>query len=131
MLRVEDTAGRLAREVVVGPTPILPVWSPVTDHLAYVVSGADAQGVWLLDMAGGEPRPLASGYREVGAMAWSGNGERLAFSAQSRVVGQRLDRLAPHNLYTVQADGNGLAVARRGFGAYVNNFSRFCALAWG
>ncbi len=55
-----------------------PLWSPGGDHLAF---SDNEHRLWLLDVAGGEPRQVAQDiYQEIHDYAWSPDGRWLAYS---------------------------------------------------
>src|ERR1700733_12689861 len=59
-----------------------PSWGPDGRFLAYIAkpAGSDTEQIMLLDRRGGEPRQLTSVTGEIGAYAWSPDGERLAIA---------------------------------------------------
>ena len=65
-----------------------PRWSPDRSSLAFVASReCGTKQLYVIPMAGGEPRRLTSLEEDVAEPVWSPNGERLAFSARVRDPG--------------------------------------------
>jgi dipeptidyl aminopeptidase/acylaminoacyl peptidase len=59
-----------------------PRWSPCGRRIAFAGKDGKTHGIWILDLAGGEPWPLATWRdRHPSALAWSPDGRRLAFLA--------------------------------------------------
>jgi len=78
-----DLAGGDARALTFGGKDRQPRWSPDGKTLAFVRTpeGKTDGELWLLPMAGGEPRMLATLPGGVGSPAWSPDGRRLAFTS--------------------------------------------------
>jgi Tol biopolymer transport system component len=102
--------------------------SPDGERLALVEASDGGMALRVSD--GTAVITLADGFRDIEQVAWSSDGTLIAFSAQAYVPGLSFDRLTPYNLYVIGRDGGDLRMIRRGFGAYMNNFSHFCAVAW-
>jgi hypothetical protein len=77
-----------------------PVFSPDGRRIAYIEGGGDhANGLWVMDADGTNRRKVAGGdWGHVYDLVWSPDGERLALSGGDGV-------------YTIRADGTGLALA--------------------
>jgi Tol biopolymer transport system component len=130
-LFVQDMASESSRRLTNSPEiEDHPLWSPDGDWLAYITVTPEGQEIRILNVRSSFSVTLASGFRDIGVLSWARDGRRVAFSAQSRASDRLHDRLTPYNLYVVNRDGSGFQLIRRGFGAYVNNFSRFCAIQW-
>ena len=68
-----------------GKQDVAPRWSPDRSSLAFVASReCGTKQLYVIPMAGGEPRRLTSLEEDVAEPVWSPNGERLAFSARVR-----------------------------------------------
>jgi dipeptidyl aminopeptidase/acylaminoacyl peptidase len=66
-----------------GPKDLMPRISADGLALAFVGDRGDNKRVYLLSLeTGGESQPLTSGYDAIGALAWSPDGTRLAFTAK-------------------------------------------------
>jgi dipeptidyl aminopeptidase/acylaminoacyl peptidase len=78
-----DVAGGNARALTFGPKDRQPRWSPDGRTLAFVRTpeGKTDSELWLLPMAGGEARMLATLAGGVSSPAWSPDGTRLAFTS--------------------------------------------------
>jgi dipeptidyl aminopeptidase/acylaminoacyl peptidase len=104
-----------------------PVPSPDGRLIAYISEGVRLR---LLDLATGETRTLVErAYAEIGLMAWSPDGARIAFASRP-VVDNVYALLTPYNIEIADVRTGAVTQAKRGAGSYVNNFSRFCAFAW-
>lgn len=83
LIEVETGVGR----DLVQDNLISPAWSPDGTRIAYYTQNAGPQGdieIWLIDLAGGEPRFLSYAGRFVGGLTWSPDGRRLALSSSYR-----------------------------------------------
>jgi dipeptidyl aminopeptidase/acylaminoacyl peptidase len=71
------------RRLTTGPRDAAPRWSPDSRTLAFTRAAEDKARpqIYLLPMAGGEPRKLTDLPRGAGAPAWSPDGRRIAFSS--------------------------------------------------
>lgn len=108
----------------------VPAWSPDGEKIAFVRITDSGQDLWLLDVATGERHPLtAANYIDITTVQWSPDGRQVAFAAREDDPNTTYNRLTPYNLYTVSTSGDVQRV-RRGWGAYVNHYSSFCAVAW-
>lgn len=107
----------------------LPVPSPDGTQIAYV-SLSDGARLHLLDLASGTVRPLVNEiYSDIDLIAWSPDGGRIAFAARP-VANHLYGLLTPYDIMIVDTASGAVWRAKRGAGAYINNFSRFCAFAW-
>lgn len=129
-LYTHDTTDDSERHLVtVGSEIKLPAWSPDGAQIA-VVQADEHQEIALYDMAAGEMQPLTThNFVDITMLAWSPDGRHIAFAAREDDPSASFNRLTPYNLYVVNRAGD-VRQVRRGWGAYVNNFSRFCAIAW-
>jgi dipeptidyl aminopeptidase/acylaminoacyl peptidase len=77
------TTGEPGRRWTHGHHESSPRWSPDSTRLAFLSDREErgTHGVYLLEVSGGEARPLAVRKRDVAALAWSPDGRRLAFLA--------------------------------------------------
>lgn len=108
-----------------------PVWSPDGTRFVYVGGDAYAKMLMLYDFGSGATRALTQPeYADIGLVTWSADGRRIAFSGRRLAVDEQYDLLTPYDVYVVSSAGGDAQLARRGFGTYINNFSRFCAFAW-
>ncbi len=68
-----------------------PQISPDGEHVAYVVTELDKKenaykaAIWIVPLAGGEPRRLTSGKHRDGQPRWSPDGTRLAFTSDRKL----------------------------------------------
>jgi TolB protein len=86
-----------AEEVYAGQ----PTWSPDGTQLAYVAKREGNWDVWLVDLAGGEPRQLTDNPAMDWSPAWSPDGKRLAFVSP---------RSGSYQIHLIGVDGGGLQV---------------------
>jgi TolB protein len=56
----------------------LPVWSPDGTRIAFSHFDGGADGLWLLDADGSDPRSLREGFVTISGLAWSPDGARIA-----------------------------------------------------
>jgi len=111
--------------------PNLPVWAPDGHSLVFVSGEDEGQRLALFDLPSDEVRWLTPPlFADVGQIAWSSDGARIAFSARGHNENRRYNLLTPYDIYTVSRAGGDVRRVRQGFGTYINNFSRFCALGW-
>ena len=64
-----------------GKTDRLAVIAPDGRRVAFVRDVDEKQAIFTMSLTGGEPREIARGYDKIGALAWSPDGSRLAFTA--------------------------------------------------
>ncbi|MFB9313417.1 alpha/beta hydrolase family protein [Nocardioides plantarum] len=120
-LWVADVGGDPGRQWTFGNHDSSPRWSPDGSRLAFLSDRKErgTHGVYVLDVAGGEARPVVVRKRDVAAVAWSPDGGRLAFLApdepddederrekdkdDAEVHGERWQRL---HLWLVEVDGD-------------------------
>lgn len=119
-----------------------PVVSPDGMRIAYTSGDVDRREVRVLDAPwavvhrAGRPgsnapdRLTTAAFADIGVLAWSPDGTRLLMSARPAVTNVTRRLLVPYDLYTVGAEDGAVRRVRAGHGAYINNFSRFCAAAW-
>jgi Tol biopolymer transport system component len=108
-----------------------PVWSPDGRHIAYVSITTEGYQIEIINVENQSRSSITPAiFQDINQLVWSPDGIRIAFSARSNVALRQYNLLTPYDLYVVNATGDALTVVRRGHGAYVNNFSRFCALQW-
>jgi dipeptidyl aminopeptidase/acylaminoacyl peptidase len=97
-----------ARPFTAGPRDTSPRWSPDSRRLAFV-RAAEKDGkvqpsqIFVLDMQGGEARPVTDVPRGAAAPSWSPDGRTLAFSSQA------LAKDAAQKPETTKADASGTA----------------------
>jgi dipeptidyl aminopeptidase/acylaminoacyl peptidase len=77
-------AGGAARQITAGPRDSSPRWSPDGKRLAFVRAGEkdgkpEPAQIYLMDMGGGEARPLTDLPKGAGAPVWSPSGKSIAF----------------------------------------------------
>lgn len=131
-LYIQALATGNERRVTDGDLPSsLPVWSPDGQAVAFVAGDAGSKQLALYDLAHDEVRMLTPpDFADVALIEWSVDGTRIAFSGRAALTNRRFDRLIPYDIYTVSRAEGDVRMVRRGFGTYINNFSRFCAMAW-
>jgi dipeptidyl aminopeptidase/acylaminoacyl peptidase len=82
---VPAAAGSEPRRLTEGPRDFAPRWSPDGRALAFLRSGPEKEHpqsqLYLLSMAGGEPRKLTDLPKGASAAAWSPDGRRIAFTS--------------------------------------------------
>src|SRR5262249_580286 len=80
---VPAAAGSAPRRLTEGPRDLAPRWSPDGKTLAFLRSAGekDRPQLYLLPMAGGEPRKLTDLPRGASPVAWSSDGKRVAFTS--------------------------------------------------
>jgi dipeptidyl aminopeptidase/acylaminoacyl peptidase len=76
--------GGAARQITAGPRDSSPRWSPDGKRLAFVRAGEkdgkpEPAQIYLMDMGGGEARPLTDLPKGAGAPVWSPSGKSIAF----------------------------------------------------
>ena len=86
------------RRLTLGPRDSKPRWSPDGGRLAFLGARERewAKDLYLLEMAGGEPRRLAQLPRGIAEYAWSAEGDRLCLTGGSEFPPD-LDREPPAN----------------------------------
>lgn len=125
------STGETRRLTASESTERLPVWSPDGTRIAFISAEAGAAQLALIDLAQGTVSALTPPvYANIDLIEWSPDGTRIAFSGRSSQTANRYDRLTPYDIYVVAASGGEVQRVRRGFGTYINNYSRFCAFAW-
>jgi Tol biopolymer transport system component len=77
----------------------LPAWSPDGRELAYRASGAERNGLSIIDVASGAVTTLTAGSSHDNFASWSPDGERIAFTS---------DRDGDYEIYTIRRDGTDL-----------------------
>lgn len=108
-------------------------WSPDGTTIALMGGEDDARGLYLHDLRTGAARRITpESFADIGAIAWSPAGDRVLISAREvrTVTSRTYNLLTPYDLLLVNVSDGAIRRARAGWGAYVNNFSRFCALSW-
>jgi dipeptidyl aminopeptidase/acylaminoacyl peptidase len=89
---VSSTPGSAPRQLTQGPRDSAPRWSPDGKTIAFL-RGVEKDGapqppqIFLLPLSGGEPRALTndkSTPKGASSLAWSPNGDRIAFTATTR-----------------------------------------------
>ncbi|HYM61080.1 MAG TPA: S9 family peptidase [Thermoanaerobaculia bacterium] len=84
---VSSRAGDTPQRITNGPADTAPRWSPDGRRLAFLRSaekdGAQQAQIYLLSLAGGEPRALTSLPRAASAPAWSPDGKSIAFGCDA------------------------------------------------
>lgn len=108
----------------------LPHWLP--DGTAAYLTGVERRGISIYRTGENNPASILVTpiYSEISALSLSPDGRSAVFSARSINGGAVYDLLTPFDLQLAPVSGGTARIARAGYGEYVNNFSRFCALAW-
>ncbi len=72
-----------ARQFTAGPKDAQPRWSPDGTTLAFVSArGGETRQLYVMPVAGGEPKKLTDLKEDVGEAVWSPDGTRIAFTAR-------------------------------------------------
>ena len=79
----ESATAARARRWTYGADDARPRWSPDGTRIAFLSDRAErgTHGLYVLDVDGGEARPLVTRKRSVGAFAWAPDGRSIAFLA--------------------------------------------------
>jgi len=76
-----------------------PSWSPDGKHLVYRSSGADKNGLFIINIETGEVKALTTGSHNDNFPSWSPMGDRIAFTS---------NRDGNYEIYTIKPDGTDL-----------------------
>ncbi|MDE2571254.1 MAG: S9 family peptidase [bacterium] len=114
---VADESG--VRRFTGGEHDASPRFSPDGRTLAFVRSEGERRRIYLLPTSGGEARPLSPAYDALGALRWSPDGSRIAFTAKAeRDAGAEIyldQRSGARHIRTLlyKSDEEGLGDGRR------------------
>src|SRR5262249_34142602 len=96
IVAVPTSGGEAPRRLTSGLRDTAPRWSPDGKRIAFVRSidkdgKAQPAQIYLMEMDGGEARPLTELTRGAGAPTWSADGKLLAFTSSTGPQPQKVD----------------------------------------